>query len=77
MAVANRIGGDAGLHLATLARASFVDAMGTTLLVAAAVAAVGSVITFVLLPSRASAKAAVPLADDHEALASSAMLEAA
>jgi EmrB/QacA subfamily drug resistance transporter len=77
MAVANRIGGDAGLHLATLARASFVDAMGTTLLVAAAVAAVGSVITFVLLPSRASAKAAASLADEHEALASSAMLEAA
>jgi hypothetical protein len=77
ISMANRIGGDAGQHLAAVARGSFVDAMGTTLLVAAAVAAIGSVITFVLLPSRSKAVAVQPLIESHDSLAPSAMLEAA
>ena len=77
ISIAHRIGGDTGLHLATIARTSFVDAMGTTLLVAAAVAAIGSVVTFVLLPSRSKAAAAPPLLDDADAALAGAMLEAA
>jgi hypothetical protein len=52
--------------------------MGTALLVAAAVAGVGSILTYVFLPSRSAAVAAQP--DERDAalvLAGDAMLEAA
>ena len=61
-----------------MAQAGFLDAMGSTLLVAAAVAAVGSILTYVFLPSRATATVAEPEALDPALdLASDAMLEAA
>ena len=50
--IANQIGGEAGQRLTEVAQAGFLDAMGSTLLVAAAVAAVGSILTYVFLPSR-------------------------
>ena len=59
IAVANGIGGDAGARLADAARVAFVDGMGLTLVIAAAVAAVGSLVTFLFLPARAKAEAVV------------------
>ena len=50
--LADRIGGEAGQQLASIAQAGFVDAMSTTLLVAAVVAMTGSVLTYLFLPSR-------------------------
>src|SRR5436190_21251763 len=54
MGIAHQIGGEAGARLTAVAQAGFLDAMGSTLLVAAAVAAVGSILTYVFLPSRAT-----------------------
>jgi hypothetical protein len=78
MSVANTIGGEAGQHLATIARAGFVDAMGTTLVIAAVVALAGSVLTYLFLPSRAAEAVTAPVALDAapEPMAD-AMLEAA
>ena len=53
MQVAGRVGGAQGAALASAARVAFVDAIGTTLLVAAGVALLGSVVAFVFLPARA------------------------
>ena len=52
ISVANQIGGEAGQRLTAVAQPGFLDAMSTSLLVAAAVAGVGSVLTYVFLPSR-------------------------
>jgi predicted MFS family arabinose efflux permease len=78
--IANRIGGEAGQHLTAVARDGFLDAMSSTLLVAAAVAALGSLLTYLFLPSRAQVPAtpAEPeLLDATPALVPGAMLEAA
>jgi hypothetical protein len=78
ISVANQIGGEAGQRLTAVAQAGFLDAMGTALLVAAAVAGVGSILTYVFLPSRSAAVAAEP--DERDAAlvpAADAMLEAA
>jgi EmrB/QacA subfamily drug resistance transporter len=79
IAVANRIGGGAGQRLTAVAQHGFLDAMGTALLVAAAVAAVGSVLTFVFLPSRSADATVVEPEDEHAAAepAPGAMLDAA
>jgi hypothetical protein len=53
LAVAARIGGDAGATIAAVARDAFVDGMGVALLIAAVVALAGSIGVFALLPSRA------------------------
>ena len=58
ISVANQIGGEAGQRLTAVAQAGFLDAMSTSLLVAAAVAGVGSVLTYVFLPSRSKEAAA-------------------
>jgi len=55
--VANQIGGNAGAQLTEVARSAFVDGMGLTLVIAAAVAAAGSLLTFLFLPSRATVAA--------------------
>jgi hypothetical protein len=62
-----------------VAQAGFLDAMGTSLLVAAAVAGVGSILTYAFLPSRAKeAAAAEPVTvDATPVLAANAMLDAA
>jgi EmrB/QacA subfamily drug resistance transporter len=52
LAVAHRAGGIAGLVLAVTARAGFVHGMDLALAAGAGVAAVGAVLTLVLLPSR-------------------------
>ena len=78
MGMANQIGGDAGQRLATLAQHGFLDAMGTTLLVAAVVAAVGSVLTYVFLPSRSTVTVAeLAELDEPVVPVPDAMLEAA
>jgi EmrB/QacA subfamily drug resistance transporter len=77
--IANQIGGEAGQRLTAVAQAGFLDAMSTSLLVAAAVAGVGSILTYVFLPSRA-AEAAVGEADAADAAPApiaDAMLDAA
>jgi EmrB/QacA subfamily drug resistance transporter len=51
--VAARIGGQPGAALADAARHAFVDGMGVTLVVAAGVALLGSVIALLFLPARA------------------------
>ena len=79
ISVANQIGGEAGQRLTAVAQAGFLDAMSTSLLVAAAVAGVGSILTYVFLPSRATeAAAAEPEAlDAAPELVPGAMLDAA
>ncbi len=78
ISVANQIGGEAGQRLTAVAQAGFLDAMSTALLVAAAVAGVGSILTYVFLPSRAKATVAEPAELDPALdLAPDAMLEAA
>ena len=52
LAVAERIGGPGGERLAATAQQAFVDGMHTAVLVAAAVAAAGSVLVLLALPSR-------------------------
>jgi EmrB/QacA subfamily drug resistance transporter len=52
LAVAERIGGPGGERLAATAQQAFVDGMHTAVLVAAAVAAGGSVLVLLALPSR-------------------------
>jgi EmrB/QacA subfamily drug resistance transporter len=66
IAIANQIGGDAGQRLTALAQQGFLDAMGTSLLVAAAVAGVGSILTYVFLPSRSTAAATAATAATGE-----------
>jgi MFS transporter, DHA2 family, multidrug resistance protein len=51
-AVAERIGGHAGATLSNAAESAYTAAMGTTLLVAAAVALAGAVVALVVLPGR-------------------------
>jgi EmrB/QacA subfamily drug resistance transporter len=79
ISVANQIGGEAGQRLTAVAQAGFLDAMSTSLLVAAAVAGVGSVLTYVFLPSRApeAATAEVQARDAASELVPGAMLDAA
>jgi EmrB/QacA subfamily drug resistance transporter len=57
VAIAGSMGGETGAALTALARDSFVDGMGITLVIAAVVALAGSVATFLFLPSRATAPA--------------------
>jgi hypothetical protein len=52
VAVADRIGGNAGDSLAATAHEAFTSAMSTTVLVAAAAALIGSLIAALLLPSK-------------------------
>jgi hypothetical protein len=79
ISVANQIGGEAGQRLTDVAQAGFLDAMSTSLLVAAAVAGLGSVLTYVFLPSRAkeAAAAEVEARDAAPELVPDAMLDAA
>ena len=79
ISVANQIGGEAGQRLTAVAQAGFLDAMGTSLLVAAAVAGVGSILTYVFLPSRSkeAAVAEPEVLDPAVDLVPDAMLEAA
>jgi hypothetical protein len=51
--VAAHIGGPTGQAVAAAGQAAFIDAMGSTLLVAAAVALAGSVLALLFLPARA------------------------
>jgi EmrB/QacA subfamily drug resistance transporter len=60
LAVAGRIGGDAGATLGAVARDAFVDGVGVSLVIAAVVALVGAVGVFALLPSRGRPEDAVP-----------------
>jgi hypothetical protein len=53
LAVAQSIGGRAGAELGAVARATFVDAMGSAMLVGAATALVGAIVALLLLPSHA------------------------
>jgi Na+/melibiose symporter-like transporter len=62
--VAHGVGGQAGGALANAARRAFVDAMGTSLLVGAAVALVASVLVARFLPDRVAAEAP-PGHDDY------------
>ena len=76
--VADQIGGEAGQRLTQVAQTGFLDAMGSTLLVAAAVAAVGSILTYVFLPSRSKeAVAEAEVLDPAVDLVPDVMLEAA
>jgi hypothetical protein len=79
ISVANQIGGEAGQRLTTVAQQGFLDAMGTSLLVAAAVAGVGSILTYVFLPSRSkeAVVAETEVLDPAVELVPDAMLEAA
>ena len=60
LAVAGRVGGEAGTTIAGLARSAFVDGFHTISIVAAGFAAVGAVVAFVFLPARAPAVAEEP-----------------
>jgi EmrB/QacA subfamily drug resistance transporter len=51
-AVAERLGGDAGAALNSVAEAAYASAMGTTLTVAAGVALAGALVALVVLPGR-------------------------
>jgi EmrB/QacA subfamily drug resistance transporter len=51
-AVAERIGGNAGATLNSVAETAYASAMGTTLMVAAGVALVGALVAIVVLPGR-------------------------
>ena len=76
--VANQIGGEAGQRLTAVAQQGFLDAMGTSLLVGAVVVGVGSILTYVFLPSRSKvAVAEVEVLDPVVDLVPDAMLEAA
>ncbi len=78
IAVANQIGGETGQRLAAVAQQGFLDAMGSSLLVAAAVAGIGSVLTYVFLPSRAKVAAVEPeVLDEPAERIPDAMLEVA
>jgi len=59
LAVAGQIGGPEGMALATSARSAFVDAMGSTALVAATVALIGAAVVARWLPAHHAAVAAV------------------
>jgi DHA2 family multidrug resistance protein-like MFS transporter len=50
--IAGEIGGQAGRALAAASKIAFVDSLSSTLLIAAAIAMVGAVVTLLLLPSR-------------------------
>jgi hypothetical protein len=52
IAVAGRVGGQAGASLLQTARSAFIDGMGTAVLVAAFVAIVGSLIALLFLPAQ-------------------------
>jgi EmrB/QacA subfamily drug resistance transporter len=72
LAVATTLPGQAGAQLADAARAAFVDGMGITLAVAAAVLVAGAIGALVLLPSRATsaeADMADELVDEETAFA--------
>jgi len=60
LAVAGRVGGEAGTTIAGLARSAFVDGFHTISIVAAGFAAVGAVVAFVFLPARAPTVAEEP-----------------
>lgn len=71
--IAGQIGGPAGQALAAASKIAFVDSLSTTLLIAAAVAAVGAVVTLLLLPSRGTEQEG---ADELEREPLSPLLEA-
>ena len=54
LAVAHQLPGAAGDHLAAVARSAFMDGMGVTMLIAAAVTLVGAAAAFIWLPARAT-----------------------
>jgi hypothetical protein len=60
LAVAGRLGGDAGATVAAVARDAFVDGMGVALVIGAVVALAGSIGVFAFLPSRARSEDLVP-----------------
>jgi EmrB/QacA subfamily drug resistance transporter len=60
MALADRIGGPGGERLASTAQQAFVDGMHTAVIVAAAVAAAGSLFVLAALPGREPRAAVVP-----------------
>jgi hypothetical protein len=61
LAMARQLPGSAGAHLATVARSAFMDGLGTTMLIAAAVTLVGAIAAFACLPARAAApEATIP-----------------
>ncbi|HEU4867223.1 MAG TPA: MFS transporter [Actinomycetota bacterium] len=53
--IAGQLGGQAGQALAAASKIAFVDSLSSTLLIAAGIAAVGAVVTLLLLPSRGEA----------------------
>jgi EmrB/QacA subfamily drug resistance transporter len=73
LGVAGRLGA-AGGTLAQAARGAFVDAMGDVALVAAAAALLGALVTLVLLPARAPARAPEPLHDVDLAAAAATLV---
>jgi EmrB/QacA subfamily drug resistance transporter len=62
LAVAARIGGPAGEHVADAARTAFVSGMHSALLVGAAVALAGAIVALRWLPARAAEESAAPAA---------------
>jgi EmrB/QacA subfamily drug resistance transporter len=60
LAVAQQVGGAPGQQLAATAQQAFVDGMHTAVIVAAAVAAAGSLLVLLALPGREAAPAALP-----------------
>jgi MFS transporter, DHA2 family, multidrug resistance protein len=78
ISVANQIGGEAGQRLTAVAQQGFLDAMGTSLLVGAVVVGLGSILTYVFLPSRSKVTVAeLEVLDAPVVLVPDAMLEAA
>jgi DHA2 family multidrug resistance protein-like MFS transporter len=74
LAVAHQLPGTAGEHLAALARNAFMDGMGVTMLIAAAVTFAGAAAAFIWLPARAAASDMAPIEMDDNA---DVLLEAA
>ena len=73
LGVAGRLGA-AGGTLAQAARGAFVEAMGDVALVAAAAALLGALVTLLLLPARAPARAPRPLLDVDLAAAAATLV---
>jgi EmrB/QacA subfamily drug resistance transporter len=67
LSVARSLGGEQGAALASAAKSAYVDGMGVGVLVAAAVALLGSIVAVVFLPSRAREEGELP-ADEAAAV---------
>lgn len=61
--LARSLGGEQGAALTASARSAYVDGMGVGVLVAAAVALIGSLVALAFLPSRATMEPDLPSAD--------------